>query len=111
MSECVICASKFTLEVRKEIKCQKCGFPICLKCLKTDIKTVREDENRILCFDPECKTEFDLDFLSDILSADFIKKFVMPKKSQAHKSEQYALMGETQHYMKHLVAEKECKTV
>ena len=110
MTECLICASKFTQGIRKEIKCQKCDFPICLQCLKTDIKTIREDENRILCFNPECRNEFDLDFLSDILSSDFIKKFVMPKKVQGHKSEQYALMGETQHYMKHLTAEKEWKT-
>ena len=101
--ECLICASKFTSVLGREIKCPKCRFGVCLQCLKDDIKTAREDdENLIRCFNPECRKEFDLDFLSTFLSGSFIKKYVMPKKVHSHKSEQYALMGETQAYIKHL---------
>ena len=36
MTECLICASKFTPDLRREIKCQNCGFGVCLRCLKDD---------------------------------------------------------------------------
>jgi len=108
---CFICTDKFTERLRMEVKCPGCGSSWCLQCIKAYILTEREgDENKIVCFNTECRREFDLDFLSSFLSADFIKKYVLPKITNAHKAHQYALMGETQHYMKHLVEMKEWRT-
>ena len=65
-AECVICADKFTLH-RKCVKCPRCDFECCSKCLRTYILSQRADP---CCMN--CKAAFDREFLIGATNKSFM---------------------------------------
>ena len=57
---CSICLDKFTLKLRKEVKCQYCPETSCLQCLKQYLLSSIEDPH---CH--SCKRAWSRDFINE----------------------------------------------
>lgn len=73
MTTCNICCEEFTCVTRAPVKCPKCSFVCCIKCLRTYILT-KETLGDIPCMNTSCDSGWTRAMLVEALPATFIKK-------------------------------------
>ena len=66
-SSCPICCEEYNKSTRKEVKCLKCNESFCSFCVKKYII-----EEACMCL--SCKCEWEVDFLSSVLTKSFMTK-------------------------------------
>ena len=100
--ECNVCAEKYNLVLRKEIKCVSCNFECCRTCIETYLKNSNEDNH---CMN--CKHLWDDEFMKKSLTQASVKRLLEHRRDILFDREKAKLPYSQQYYVYHQKIKKD----
>ena len=93
MGDCNICCEPYTGKLRKKITCNHCNFECCVACAK---RVILDDVNDARCMAPDCKKNWDREFLISAFSYSFVDKVYKKHRESILYDRQLSMFEETQ---------------
>lgn len=92
MSECPICAEKFTTQLRKAVKCPYCEFSSCIQCNKRYLTETTKDPH---CMNTDCNVGWNNDFMTETFTKSWYNGAYQQHRKEILFSREEARLQET----------------